>query len=205
MRVDAVLFDLDGVLVDACDWHYHALNDALLAAGYPIIGKKDHVSKFNGLPTRVKLRILGIPEKDAERINEEKQKHTLKIISKMAKVMPEKVALHTYLKSKGIKIACVTNSIGETATEMLRATGQLDFIDLLISNEMVKNNKPSPDCYNLAVDSLGVEPRYCVCVEDSPKGIEAAKASRVPNIWVVPNPTAVTKDDFVSLISEEAL
>lgn len=203
MKVDAVLFDLDGVLVDACDWHYHALNHALVDAGYLAISRNDHLSKYNGLPTKVKLKMLGIPEGLAEKINSAKQEHTLSTIRKTAKVMPEKLELHEHLKSKGIKIACVTNSIKETATEMLRHTGQLEYIDLLVSNEMVKDNKPSPECYNIAVEKLGIDPKFCVCVEDSPKGIEAAKSSVVSNLWVVPDPSYVNKVNFVSFISED--
>jgi len=205
MKIDAVLFDLDGVLVDACDWHYHALNAALVEAGYPTISRNDHVSKYNGLPTKVKLKMLGVPQELAEKINSAKQEHTLATIRKTAKPMPEKTELHSHLKSRGIKIACVTNSIKETATEMLRYTGQLKYIDLLVSNEMVKNNKPSPECYNITVEKLGIDPKFCVCVEDSPKGIQAAKASIVPNLWVVPDTSHVNKTNFASFISEDTL
>jgi HAD superfamily hydrolase (TIGR01509 family) len=203
MKVDAVLFDLDGVLVDACDWHYHALNDALLDAGHSQITKSDHISKYNGLPTRVKLKMLGISDNDAERINATKQQYTLSAIKKNAKLMAEKVELHSYLKKKGIKIACVTNSIKETAEEMLRSTGQIDYIDLLVTNEMVVNNKPSPDCYDLAVEELKVDPRLCICVEDSPKGILAARSSRISNLWIVPNPSHVNVSNFKVFIEEE--
>lgn len=205
MKIDAILFDLDGVLVDACDWHYHALNDALVDAGYAAISKDDHVTKFNGLPTRVKLDMLGIEKQKADQINFCKQKYTLSTIEKMAKPMIEKIELHSFLKENGIKIACVTNSIKETAVKMLEYTGQLKYIDLLVSNEMIANNKPSPDCYNLAVELLNVDPRRCICVEDSPKGIAAAKSSSVSNLWIVSNPFEVDKNNFCKFIDEEIL
>ena len=79
-----VLFDLDGVMVDACDWHYQALNDALDEVCNYRICEEDHINIFNGLPTRKKLSKLilnGIIKEDQAPIIEElKQKYTLEII-----------------------------------------------------------------------------------------------------------------------------
>ncbi len=57
MRIEAVVFDMDGVLIDAKDWHYHALNRALAHFGYSI-SRGDHLSTYDGLPTRHKLEML---------------------------------------------------------------------------------------------------------------------------------------------------
>jgi beta-phosphoglucomutase len=204
MIPQAILFDLDGVLVDACDWHYEALNAALKEAGCGGINREAHVATYNGLPTRVKLQMLGIPDDVAAKINREKQRHTLDIIRNSATIMHEKIELHEYLKSEGIKIACVTNSIGETAREMLVSTGQMPYIDLLVSNEMVARNKPYPDCYNHAIETLGTNPQECLCVEDSPKGIEAAVASLAGHLWVVTDTTKVTKKNYVNFVESES-
>ena len=200
MRIECVLFDLDGVLVDACEWHYQALNEALQEIVGFQISREDHVSKYNGLPTAVKLRMLGIESCTASRIENLKQIKTLEMIADQATVMPEKQELHSYLKSQGIKIACVTNSIHTTATAMLRQTGQIKFMDLVVSNGDVPNNKPYPDCYNFAVKTLDVDPSACLCVEDSPKGVAAARASCVPNLWVVANPSEVTLENYKEIV-----
>ena len=68
--IEAILFDLDGVLVDACDWHYESLNSALISSGYNPISREDHIEKFNGLPTKVKLSMLGIPDSESKKIND---------------------------------------------------------------------------------------------------------------------------------------
>jgi len=201
--ISAILFDLDGVLVDACDWHYDALNMALTNAGYEIISREDHISTYNGLPTKIKLEMMGIPNNQCIEINQQKQKYTLEIIKKTANIMKEKIELHEYLKSKGIRIACVTNSIEETARAMLTSTGQMPYIDLLVSNEQVSRNKPYPDCYNYAINTLGVEPKNCLCVEDSPKGIEAAKASIADKLWIVSNCDDVNKENYVKFMEEK--
>lgn len=202
MKVSCVLFDLDGVLVDACDWHYESLNAALMKHGYTPINRQDHLQKYNGLPTRVKLQMLGVADDIATRINDEKQRHTLDIIRNSATIMREKIELHEYLKSTGVKIACVTNSIEETAREMLVSTGQMPYIDLLVSNELVNRNKPYPDCYNYAIRTLNVEPIHCVCVEDSPKGIQSATASIAGHLWVVYNTSQVTLEHYLKFVED---
>lgn len=199
-RPNTILFDLDGVLVDACDWHYEALNRSLSEMGFSTISRHDHLSTYNGLPTRIKLDMLGIPLDIAHRINDTKQKHTLDIIRENAISMKDKISLHSYLKEQGAKIACVTNSIRETATAMLVATNQIQYIDLLVSNEDVKRNKPYPDCYNFAIQSLGVDPSLCLCVEDSAKGIEAAEASIAKYTWRVKDTTEVTKENYIRFV-----
>lgn len=200
MTLQAVLFDLDGVLVDACDWHYEALNKSLLKFGYPAIAWKDHVSTFNGLPTKAKLDILGISDEEALKINKQKQEYTIETIRNNAVLMEEKIELHQYLRSQGTMIACVTNSKVESATEMLIATGQMSHIDLLVTNEQVARNKPYPDCYNHAIGILQVDPSDCLCVEDSHKGIEAAKSCLARHLWIVNNSSEVNKSSYIRLV-----
>jgi HAD superfamily hydrolase (TIGR01509 family) len=196
----AILFDLDGVLVDACDWHYEALNAALIMKQKQPIPRDLHLTVYNGLPTHVKLNMLGISDDEAKDINRLKQLYTLSTITEHAKIMPEKIEMHKHIKACGYKIACVTNSIRETAKEMLKATGQLEYMDLLITNEDVKNNKPAPDCYNIAIQKLNADPLETLIVEDSPKGIAAAKASNAARCIEVKNTTEVNINTISPLI-----
>jgi beta-phosphoglucomutase len=200
VNINCVLFDLDGVLVDACEWHYISLNRALSSVLGFEITRADHIEKYNGLPTSVKLKMLGVDPATAKQIEQLKQSITLSLIQENAKVMQEKIELHSYLKSHNIKIACVTNSIYTTASTMLRMTGQIDYMDLIVSNEDVSKNKPHPDCYNFAVEKLGVDPIRCLCVEDSPKGIAAARSSVIPNLWIVENPLDVNLDNYREIV-----
>ena len=117
--------------------------------------------------------------------------------------MKEKQKMHMWMKSKNIKIACVTNSIRETAELMLSETGQVEFIDLLVSNEDVKNNKPSGEAYDYAIKKLGVDPNFSICVEDSLTGIKAAENSQVKFLWKVKNTTEVTLDNLKKFIENK--
>jgi beta-phosphoglucomutase len=192
--IEAVLFDLDGVLVDACEWHYEALNSSLIEFGYTAISREDHESTYNGLPTKIKLKMLNIPDDVAVKINDKKQEHTLKIISNNAKISSDKIEIYRYLKLKNIKIACVTNSIRETAIAMLKSTGQYEYIDLLVSNEDVTRNKPYPDCYDLAIKKLNCNAINVLCVEDSDKGIQSVMSSVAGHLLVVRECSGLTID-----------
>jgi len=202
IKWEAVLFDLDGVLVDACDWHFDALNEALSDVLGTTISRKDHEEKYNGLPTRVKLEMLGVDDENVfNQIWNKKQNYTTQIINDTAKTMSEKIELHEYLKSKNIKIACVTNSIEKTAKLMLEKTGQLKYIDLVVANEKVKRNKPYPDCYNFCLQELNLtKDHYSLSVEDSKNGILSAMSSNCGMLWAVKNSTEVNLINFLDNI-----
>jgi len=200
MKIKCILFDLDGVLVDACDWHYEALNRSLVSIGKPAISKEDHISTYNGLPTNIKLKMLDLDEAESNTVWERKQQFTLNTIRERAKIDEVKIELLSHLRRKEIQIACVTNSIRQTAEAMLKYTGQYDYINLLVSNEDVERNKPYPDCYNYAIKKFNADPAYCLCVEDSPKGIEAAEASNARMVWKVENSQQVTLKNYLEFI-----
>lgn len=197
--IRCVLFDLDGVLVEARDWHYFALNKALKQVSRTEIGLDEHLTTFNGLPTAKKLDMLEImgriKEEHKDKIWKLKQDFTIETIEEMGCVDEEKVNMMKYLKEKGIKIGCVTNSIRKTASLMLKVTGQLDFIDILISNEDVIKPKPHPEGYIFAINAFCCLPHRALIVEDSDYGIEAATKSKA-NIMRVSCAEDVTKESI---------
>ena len=99
------------------------------------------------------------------------------MITNQSKIDTIKIYLHSKLKNKGISIGCVTNSIKETAELMLSKTGQLEFINLLVTNEDVKNNKPHPEPYIFAMAKMQSLPSNTLIIEDSDKGYQSALAS----------------------------
>jgi HAD superfamily hydrolase (TIGR01509 family) len=180
MKIKAVLFDLDGVLVDATEWHYEALNRALALFGYAI-SRYEHLTTYNGLPTRKKLEMLtvekGFPRSLHSLVNKIKQKYTREEILRRCTPVFEKEFMIHQLKRDGFKLACCSNSIRESVELMLRGSGIFDLFDCLISNEDVKNPKPHPEMYLRACECLGVKPQEAIIVEDAPHGIEAARQS----------------------------
>jgi beta-phosphoglucomutase len=181
--VRAILYDLDGVLVDAREWHYISLNRALMcvAGKGAVISRVEHETIFDGLPTKKKLEILlrqdRIRETDRETIWNLKQELTVSTIEEKAFPDLGMISLHETTRQAGIISACVTNSIAHTATLMLQKTGQLSHMEFVISNEMVRMAKPFPEGYIRAMIRLGTMPDDVLIVEDSDKGRQAAESS----------------------------
>lgn len=198
-----LLFDLDGVLVDACEWHYIALNKALNEVCGFEISRHDHETTFNGLPTAIKLEMLGIDNNKSSMIWELKQKYTIESIKTHAQIDKQKVDMHTKLKDEGYKIGCVTNSIRKTARLMLEKTGQIDYMDMIVTNEDVENSKPHPDCYLKSISDFGFEgSEYNVyIIEDSEKGRQAARQTEA-NLIEVLNPADVTYQRIIEEIQK---
>jgi hypothetical protein len=179
--IKLVIFDLDGVLVDACEWHRIALNRALKEVCNYEISLEEHYKDYNGIPTKIKLNKLFqkglIKDGDFALIEELKQRYTIELINETAKNRQEKIELINLLKNKKIKIACYTNSIRQTAELMLSKTGILHFFDLILTNQDVEASKPNPQGYNKIIDLFNVSLNETIIVEDSPKGYEAAYLS----------------------------
>jgi len=207
MSLKLVIFDMDGVLVDACDWHKDAFNQALeKLCGYKI-SDEEHYSEFNGLPTKTKLAKLtekGIVKEDKKllkEINNLKQENTIRIIEESCVYDNSKVNLISWLKLKGIKVACFTNSIRKTAELMLDKCGVLPELDLLVTNQDVKEPKPSPEGYLKVLKLFKCNPDNAIIVEDSPKGLKAAYATDC-KVMKVANATEVHKENLRTFINE---
>jgi beta-phosphoglucomutase-like phosphatase (HAD superfamily) len=183
----AVIFDMDGVLIDARDWHYRALNRGLQIFGAEIT-YEEHLKRFNGLPTRVKLSMLveegRIPELAKDYIEAVKQTWTLREAANSCFPKIEHLILFGILKSAGLKLGVATNSIRETSNAMLGYAGLLSQLDVLVTNEDVLKPKPSPDIYSLTARRLGVEPSECLVIEDHEYGIAAAESAGCQTIKV---------------------
>ena len=207
MKIKAVLFDLDGTLCDCTEIHYVSLNKALSDVSGTVISREEHTTQFNGLPTKKKLDKLislnRIKKEDGPNIWNLKQKHTKGAIIDLLNIDSVKRELLQFLKQSNIKIACVTNSINETASLMLKTTGQLEFMDLLITNDMIKNPKPHAEGYIRAMIMLNSLPEETVVVEDSPVGLQSAYASGAV-VWAINGYQDVTLQNFLEFSEKNA-
>ena len=178
--IKAILFDMDGVLIDAKEWHYEALNQALKHFGFGI-SRESHLSTFDGLPTRKKLQLLtkarGLPEQLHELLNALKQAYTLEITHKCCKPSFNHQYALSKLKAEGYKIAVCSNSVRQSVETMMELSALTPYLDLLISNEDVSKGKPDPEMYVKAMSILEVKPEECLILEDNDHGIQAAIAS----------------------------
>lgn len=179
-KIKAILFDMDGVLIDAKDWHYEALNDALKLFGIEI-SRYDHLHTFDGLPTKVKLEMLSeqnfLPKELHSFINEVKQAKTIQAVNEKCHPMFHHEYALSRLKSEGYMIAVCSNSIRNTIENMMDKAGLTKYIDLIVSNEDVRKAKPDPEMYNTAIQRFGLKPEECIVVEDNINGVKAGIAS----------------------------
>lgn len=176
--IKLVVFDLDGVLVDARELHYEALNLALAEVGEEyIINRSEHLSTYDGLSTRKKLGMLTLnkclPENMHDFVWRTKQKKTVEIIDDFTPDFRIQNILKK-LKSSGYMVACATNSIRDTAKLQLIRKGFFEYIDFLYTNQDVNKPKPSSEIYMRCMLKADVDPNETLVVEDSHHGRKAA-------------------------------
>ena len=178
--IKAIMFDMDGVLIEAKDWHYDALNKALRLFGYEI-SRFDHLTTYDGLPTRRKLEMLsvvrGLPRELHDFINEMKQTYTMEIVHTQCKPRFVHEYALSILKSMGYKLGVASNSIKSSVEVMMQRARLDDYLNVQLSAEDVTTPKPAAEIYLKAMSLLEISPDECLIVEDNENGIKAARAS----------------------------
>jgi beta-phosphoglucomutase-like phosphatase (HAD superfamily)/dTDP-glucose pyrophosphorylase len=195
--IKLVVFDLDGVLLDFCEVHYEAFNNAIedIAGKQFCISREEHDTFYNGRSTRSKLAIL---EKNKalspalfEDIFVRKQELTSIAVSRVSK-STVLYSILTRLRDEGYQTACATNCIRATLNAALDALGIRTLFTFTISNEDVSLPKPDPEIYQLCHRKAGVESNETLIFEDSPIGLTSARASG-SNVVCVPTPSSLTE------------
>ena len=193
MKIKAVLFDMDGVLIDAREWHYNALNKALAEFGF-VISRESHLTTFDGIPTREKLNILSktssLPYGLHELICQLKQQYTLIFSEQYCRPKFNHVKALKELKRE-YKLAVCSNSVQATIQRMLSLADIKNYFDEILSNEDVEKCKPDPEMYLKAMERLKVSPEECLIIEDNENGLKAAIASG-GHVMRVNDPSGVT-------------
>ena len=197
-----IIFDLDGVLVEAKNIHFNALNDAL-GQEYAI-SWNEHLSIYDGLKTVQKLNMLskhkGLPKDKHSEIWNIKQKLT---VQKLKNLEPcnKLIDIMINLSQEEYKIAVCSNSIRKTCLTVLSKLGIMEYMDLVISNEDVQNSKPHPEMYWTAISKMGCLPEETLIIEDSPYGLLAASRSK-SHVLRVKNTQEVTLDNIKNKLTQ---
>ena len=203
--VNLIIFDLDGVLVEAKNLHFQALNEALseINPGYKI-DWSEHLNKYDGLKTYQKLNLLtqekGLPKEVHNQVWQRKQHLTL---GKLSTLEQNNDLVDTFVKlyNEGYKLAVCSNSIRKTCLTVLSKLGLIEYLDLIISNEDVKNGKPHPEMYWKAISMMSCLPEETLIIEDSPYGLLAAARSK-SYILRVKNPSEVTYNNINNKLNQ---
>jgi len=201
-KIKAIIFDMDGVLIDAREWHFLALNKSLKIFGLEI-SKYDHLVTYDGLPTKKKLDMLTLdgrlPKGLHSLVAELKQRHTVSYaLENLAPNFVHKYAL-SRLKNDGYLTAVCSNSIRSTVELFLSRAGLVDYIDFYLSNEDVDYPKPNSQMYDFAIKRFGISPSECLIFEDNENGIKAARDSGA-NVYEVKDISDINHENLMAVI-----
>ena len=175
--IKLVIFDMDGVLIDAKEWHYLALNKALSLFGMEI-SMENHLNFFDGLPTKVKLESLSndsnLPFELHDLINRLKQKFTLEIVYEKCKPTFHHEFLLNRLREQNYLLAVASNSIRASVSLMLNKANVDHYFNLTLSNEDVSKPKPDKEIYEKIIQHFNVLPSETLVIEDHDIGVKSA-------------------------------
>ena len=210
----AVLWDLDGTLVDSADDHFQSWNDALRPEGRSVTREQFHAS-FGQRNDRILTGWLGpdAPPGLAERIAEEKERAYRRGVRERGLTpLPGAARWVAYLHEHGWKQAIASSAPRANVETILDVLGWGRSLDAIVAAEDVRAGKPDPEVFLAAAAAVGVPPRQCIVVEDAAAGIEAAVRGGMRSIGIgpsagsarpdiaVPSLTALTEDSWQQLL-----
>ena len=210
MEIKAVLFDMDGLMVDTESLSTEAFINSAKAQGYNMT--KEETLKVLGF-TKASIYQFWIDYFQGTNVDGKKlvDDHYEYIENVLYTVGPEKMPyveeLLKYLKENNYKIAVASSSDTADIKNNLEKTKLEKYIDEIASGAEVENGKPAPDVFLLAAERLDVDPKDCLILEDSKAGIKAGKASgamvfMVPDMFTVDKECEDTADRILTNLGE---
>ena len=187
-NIRALIFDLDGVLVDTAEYHYRGWKRLADEAGLPF-DRKDNEA-LRGISRRESLLLIlhdrKLPEGEIQEMMERKNHYYLEYIQEItpADLLPGAGELLLEIRSAGLKSAI--GSASKNSCQVLEQLGILSLFDAISDGYSVGNPKPAPDLFLHAAAQLGYLPSECVVVEDAAAGIQAARAGGFYSIGLGP-------------------
>lgn len=178
-RIQACLFDLDGVLVDTAVYHYQAWKRLAGELGFDFTEKDNEqlkgISRMASLDILLKIGGLQPSETEKQELADRKNRYYLDFILRMdeSAVLPGALDFLAACRENGIKTAL--GSASKNAMTILQRTGLIPYFDAIIDGNRVSKAKPDPEVFLTGARDLGVEPSACLVFEDAEAGVEAAK------------------------------
>lgn len=178
--LEAVIFDMDGVIINSEPMHYEANQQLFEKLGFSV--PTDEYSNYIGISNEKMWEDLKNKYDLNENLNEltEKQrKNTHKFIQQNmnGKEIPGIKKILEELKDNNIKTAVASSSSKELIETVIKGFDLCEYFDVLISGEEVEKGKPNPDIFIYASEKLKVNIKNCIVIEDSTNGVKAAKSA----------------------------
>jgi beta-phosphoglucomutase len=186
--LQAVIFDLDGVLTDTAEFHYLAWQELADAEGLPF--DRDANEALRGVSRADSLRLLlgdrRVPDDDFARMMASKNERYVELLADMSPddLLPGALELVDACRDRGLRVAIGSSS--KNAPTVLAALGIADRFDAIADGTSVEVAKPAPDLFLAAARMLDVDPARCAVVEDAEAGVDAALAAGMVAVGVGP-------------------
>ncbi|MBL7874800.1 MAG: beta-phosphoglucomutase [Cyclobacteriaceae bacterium] len=198
--IQAVIFDLDGVIIDTA--HYHYIAWKRLASEFGITLTPAHnellkgVSRMRSLEIILSLGNIALSQEQKELLAEKKNTWFVEYIESIRpeEIFPGVLDLIQNLRKRKIKIGLASSS--KNAPRVIELLGIARDFDTLIDGTMINQTKPDPEIFLLAAHRLGVDPTHCLVFEDAEAGVEAARAAGMKCVGVG-QPSQLGKADKV--------
>jgi HAD superfamily hydrolase (TIGR01509 family) len=179
MRVngfEAVIFDMDGVLIDSEPLHFAVLSDLLARAGHTLTRAENE--QFIGTTSEAMFSTLiarhGLSGTVAEYIARYDET-LLRVLREPHAPAPGVIALMARSRELGKRLAVASSSRRPWVEATIQSLGLADAFDAVVTGDDVERGKPDPAIYLLTAQRLGVRPDRCVAIEDSPNGVQSAR------------------------------
>lgn len=187
--IKAVIFDMDGVLIDSEPSWRQTMTEVFARAGIPY--SEQEAAKSQGVRIGDIVRQVSsrhpMADWTAEKLDKAVCDRVSELVLAHGRVMPGIGRILDFVGRKGIKLGLATSTPREVAVDFIRRIGIGNDLDAVCTGDEVGYGKPHPEIYLLCASRLGVLPEECLVFEDSISGVTAAKAARCRCI-AVPEP-----------------
>lgn len=205
--IEAILWDLDGVLVDTAQHHYQAWRQLLGELGQSL--SEGEFRRTFGLRNDLILRdVLGeVPDEELRRLSDHKEALFRQRAAGRVRPLPGALDLVRRAREAGLRMALVTSTPKANIDLVLREAGLTGAFDTIVAAEDVSKGKPDPEGFLLAARRVGVAPERCLVIEDAPGGIEAARRAGMRSLAVTTTHARrelAAADTVVTSLSEAA-
>lgn len=186
--IKAVIFDLDGVIVDTAHYHYLAWKRLAKELGFDLTLEQNEllkgVSRMRSLEIILDLGGIKLSEAEKERIANKKNGWFVEYVNEMKpeEIFPGVKELLKSIRSKGLKVGLASSS--KNAHAVINLLNIENEFDAIVDGTMIIHSKPDPEIFLLAASKLGVVPAECVVFEDAEAGVEAALAAGMKCVGV---------------------
>jgi beta-phosphoglucomutase len=181
----AVLFDMDGVLIDSLDAHWHSWNHTCKSRNIPLTRERYEQLFGSSFSHFASFLAPDMPEEERWNWYADKEERYRQVISEDFPEMPGASNLIERLKANGFSIGVASSGPRGNVDLLLKMLRAGSLVEATCSANEVKHGKPEPDVFLTCAQMLGVLPEHCIVVEDSMPGLIAAQAAGMPAIALV--------------------